>query len=209
MVPSCATAGELKMMSPVAYDHLIEPSRATSYNLPSCDPTRMDPSPATAGDETIGPPVANVHQTAGLTAGKTKGERPRWLGPKRNIACAGSIAYCGRGTDGDSPPAATEGRVVSPGQTQRPASQSRLSLQSVSDAHCLGSTVAQPAPISRAMAAATRRVTRRPPCVEPVNTEPGTRDARTARGAGRTRPATDIEFGWRKVKANWKSCKLV
>ena len=50
-----------------------------------------------AGDDTIGPPVANVHQTAGLTAGSTNGERPRWVGPKRNIAWAGSIAYCGSG----------------------------------------------------------------------------------------------------------------
>ena len=39
MVPSCATAGELKMMSPVAYDHLSVPSRPTPYTLPSCEPT--------------------------------------------------------------------------------------------------------------------------------------------------------------------------
>ena len=116
---------------------------------------------------------------------------------------------CRRRAEKQAPPAATDGRDVSPGQTQRPASQRRLSLQSLSDAHGVASTWAHPAPISRGMAAATRRVTHRPPCVEPVNTEPGTRGARTARGAGRARPATDIEFGWRKVKANWKSCKLV
>src|SRR5215471_9544952 len=126
MVPSCPMAGELKMMSPVAYDHLSDPSRATSYTLPSCEPTSTDPSAATAGDDTIGPPVANVHQTVGLTAGSTNGERPRWVGPNLNIACAGSSAYCGSGTDGPpSPGAMTDGRVASPGQTQRPASHNR------------------------------------------------------------------------------------
>ena len=99
------TAGELKMMSPVAYDHLSVPSRPTPYSLPSCEPTSTEPSAATAGDDTIGPPVANVHQTAGLTAGSTNGERPRWVGPKRNIAWAGSIAYCGSGNDGPPSPA--------------------------------------------------------------------------------------------------------
>src|SRR5262245_46554767 len=123
MVPSCAMAGELKMMSPVAYDHLSAPSRATVYSFPSCDPTITEPSPATAGDDTIGPPVANVHQIAGLTAGNTNGERPRWVDPKRNIAWAASTAYCGSGSDGDSPGAITDGRVASPGQTHRPASQ--------------------------------------------------------------------------------------
>src|SRR5215813_9862287 len=108
MVPSCAMAGELKMMSPVAYDHLSDPSRATAYSLASCDPTSTDPSPARAGDDTIGPPVANVHQIAGLTAGSTNGERPRWVGPNRNMPCAGSIAYWGSGTPGPpSPGAAT------------------------------------------------------------------------------------------------------
>src|SRR3954471_3734472 len=129
-------AGELKMMSPVAYVHLIDPLSKTSYHLPSCDPTSTDPSPGSAGEETIGPPVANVHQTAGLTAGSTKGERPRWVGPKRNIALAGSSAYWGNGTAGPpSPPAITDGRLASPGHTQRPASQRRLSLQSLSAAH--------------------------------------------------------------------------
>src|SRR3982751_4477984 len=98
MVPSCPMAGELKMMSPVAYDHLSEPSRATSYNLPSCEPISTAPSPASAGDDTIGPTVANVHHTAGFAAGSRKGERPRWVGPKRNIACAGSTAYWGTGS---------------------------------------------------------------------------------------------------------------
>src|SRR5215470_6301708 len=117
-------AGELKMMSPVAYDHLSVPSRARAYSFASCDPTSTEPSPATAGDDTIGPPVANVHQTAGLSAGSTNGERPRWVGPKRNIACAGSTAYCGSASDDDSPGAVTEGRFASPGQTHRPASHS-------------------------------------------------------------------------------------
>src|SRR4051794_3469915 len=116
MVPSRPTAGELKMMSPVAYDHRSVPSRPTLYSLPSWDPISTEPSTATAGDDTIGPPVTKVHQTAGLTAGSTNGDRPRWVGPNRNIAWAGSIAYCGSGTDGPpSPGAATEGRVVSPG----------------------------------------------------------------------------------------------
>src|SRR4051812_35070053 len=132
MVPSCATAGELEMMSPVAYDHLSEPSRAAVYSLPSCDPTSTDPSPASAGDDTIGPPVGNVHQIAGLTAGSTNGERPRCVGPNRNIACAGSTAYCGSGTDGPTPGADMDAWAVSPGHTQRPASHRRLSLQSLS-----------------------------------------------------------------------------
>src|SRR5438477_8302501 len=145
-------AGELKMMSPVAYDHLGDPSRPTAYSLLSCDPTRTEPSAATAGDDTIGPPVANVHQTAGLAGGSTNGDRPRWVGPNRNIACAASTAYCGSGTDGPvSPPAATDGRVASPGQTQRPASHRRLSLQSLSAAHGVGSTCAQPNPARTAL----------------------------------------------------------
>src|SRR6185295_6709362 len=97
MVPSCATAGELKMMSPVAYAHLSVPSRAIAYSLPSCDPTSTDPSAATAGDETMGAPAVNVHQIDGLTAGSTNGERPRCVAPRRNIDWAGSIAYCGSG----------------------------------------------------------------------------------------------------------------
>src|SRR4051795_2506681 len=100
MVPSCATAGELKIMSPGAYAHLSVPSRAMSYRLWSCETTRSEPSVAMAGDETIGAPVMNVHQIAGLVAGSANGERPRWVGPKRNIAWAGSIAYWGNGTDG-------------------------------------------------------------------------------------------------------------
>src|SRR5262245_15759770 len=203
MVPSCAMAGELKMMSPVAYAHRSDPSRATSYSLVSCDPTSTDPSAATAGDDTMGPPVANVHQTAGLTAGNTNGERPRWVGPNRNIACAASIAYCGRGTDGPvSPCAPTEGRVVSPGQTQRPASQRRLSLQSLSAAQGVGSTCAQPNPPSTALdrPRAATSVTRRPACLGPVTgnraRRAGRRKAREPRGPGETRPATDMEFGW-------------
>src|SRR4029079_3490352 len=110
MVPSCATAGELKMISPVAYDQRSVPSRATLYSLPSCDPTSTDPSEATAGDATIRAHLMNVHRIDGFVAGSAKGERPRWVGPKRNIAWAGSIAYCGSGTDGPvSPPAGTEG----------------------------------------------------------------------------------------------------
>ena len=176
------------MMSPVAYDHRSDPSRATLYSLPSCDPTRTEPSPATAGDETTGPPVANVHQTTGLTAGSTNGDRPRWVGPNRNIACAGSTAYWGNGTDGPpSPGAATDGRVASPGQTHRPASHSRLSLQSLSAAQGEASTWAHPVP-ARPRAATIVKVTRRPACVGPVKAEPGARGARSAPG-GRARRA--------------------
>src|SRR4029077_13346339 len=138
------------MISPVAYDHLSVPSRATSYSLPSCDPTSTDPSAAMAGDETIGAPVMNVHQIAGFVAGSAKGERPRCVGPKRNIAWAGSTAYCGKGTDGPpSPPACTEGRAGSPGHTPRPAAQRRFSLQSLSEAHGDGSTCAKLRPAPR------------------------------------------------------------
>src|SRR3954452_6469496 len=109
------------MMSPVAYDHLSVPSRATSYSFASCEPTSTDPSTAMAGDETIGAPVANVHQIAGFVAGSANGDRPRWVGPKRNIAGAGSRAYGASGADAPPrPPAATDGRAVSPGHTQRP-----------------------------------------------------------------------------------------
>ena len=82
MVPSCATAGELKMMSPVAYDHLSVPSRATAYSLPSCDPTSTDPSPAIAGDDTIGPPVATVHQIGGLGGRQHERRAPAVGGPE-------------------------------------------------------------------------------------------------------------------------------
>src|SRR6185295_18115203 len=157
MVPSCPMAGELKMMSPVAYDHLSAPSRATLYSLASCEPTSTDPSAASAGDDTIGPPTANVHQTAGFTAGSANGERPRCDGPKRNIACAGSTAYCGNGTEGPSPGAVTDGRLVSPGHTQRPASHSRFSLQSVSAPQGVGSTWAQLNPVTMPPTAARRR----------------------------------------------------
>src|SRR5215471_20684895 len=139
MVPSCAMAGELKMMSPVAYDHLSDPSRATSYSLPSCEPNSTDPSSAIAGDETIGPPGMNVHQTAGFLAGSTNGERPRWAGPRRNIGWTGSTAYCGSGSGcvvgGPAGPyvVITRGRVgrlASAGQRQWPAWQIRSALQS-------------------------------------------------------------------------------
>src|SRR6266540_129137 len=143
MVPSCATAGELKMMSPVAYDQERVPSRATPYNFPSCDPTTTEPSAATAGDDTTGPPVATTHQIEGLTAGNTKGERPRCAGPSRNIACAGSIAYWGNGVVGRSGALGPIERSALAGQTQRPTSHRRLSLQSLSDAHWFGSTWAQ------------------------------------------------------------------
>src|SRR5262252_281928 len=211
MVPSCPMAGELKMMSPVAYAHLSDPSRPTAYSLLSCDPTRTAPSAASAGDDTIGPPVANVHQTAGLVGGSRNGERPRWVGPKRNIACAGSSAYWGSGTCGPvSPCAITDGRVASPGQTHRPASHRRLSLQSLSAAHGVGSTWAQPNPARAALdrSRAATSVTRRTACLGQV-TGNRERAARERRGPGETHPATDMEFGWRKVKANWKSCKIV
>ena len=203
MVPSWAMAGELKMMSPVAYDHLSEPSRATSYNLPSWEPTSTAPSPASAGDDTIGPPVAKVHHTAGFAAGSRNGDRPRWVGPKRNIDWAGSTAYWGSGTDGPpSPGAVTDGRVASPGQTQRPASHSRFILQSLSAAQGVASTWAQPG--ADTTTPATPRpatsVTYSPACLGRV-TGNRERSAREPREPG-TRPATDMKFGWRKVKAN-------
>src|SRR5262245_17818389 len=168
------------MMSPVAYDHLSVPSRATLYSFVSCEPTSTEPSEATAGDDTIGAPVANVHQTDGFVAGSTKGERPRCVGPKRNIAWAGSSAYCGSGTDGPvRPPACTEGREVSPGHTQRPASHRRFILQSLSEAQGAGSTWAQESTATTVARtrAATCVGTRRPACVGPVKAEPGTRGA--------------------------------
>ena len=213
MVPSCATAGELKMMSPVAYDHLSVPSRATSYSLPSCEPTSTEPSAATAGDDTIGPPVANVHQTAGFTAGSTNGERPRWVGPKRNIACAGSIAYCGKRHRRSAQPARRHrraGGVARPHAAARVAQPIELAVLVRRARRRLdvgaarrGTTTAATA--ARRRAATSVTVTRRPACVGPVKAEPGTRGARTAREPGETRPATDMEFGWRKVKANWKT----
>lgn len=144
MVPSCARAGELKMMSPVAYDHLRLPSRPTAYTFPSCEPTSTEPSAAIAGEETTGPAAWNAHETSGLTAGSTNGDRPRWVGPNRNIDWAGSVAYCGNGSAGVPVVlVVTDGRLVSAGQTHRPASQRRLSLQSRSPKQGLGSTVAQ------------------------------------------------------------------
>src|SRR6185312_5447209 len=147
MVPSCATAGELKMMSPVTYDHLSDPSRAMAYSRSSCDPISTDPSLAMAGDETIGPPVVKVHQMAGLFAGSVKGERPRWVAPKRNIDWAGSTAYCGSGSAVPfwTTVAAVGWAALSAGQTHRPASQSRFSLQSRSLTQGDGSTCAQAA----------------------------------------------------------------
>src|SRR5580692_8040943 len=144
MVPSCATAGELKMMSPVAYDHLSEPSRATAYNRLSWEPTSTEPSPAIAGDEMIGPPVWKTHQMAGLTAGSVKGDRPRCVAPKRNSAWAGSMAYCGSGNEAATPSPPGAARPADAGQTQLPASQSRLNLQSWSLAQGSASTWAQP-----------------------------------------------------------------
>src|ERR1700690_52712 len=145
MVPSCAMAGELKMMSPVAYDHLRVPSGPRAYSLSSCDPTRTEPSPPIAGDETMGPPVWKAHQIEGLPVGRTNGDRPRWVGPKRNIACADSTAYSGRDSEDaiavDLPP--PDRRKASAGQTQRAASHKRLSLQSLSLAQGFGSTWAQ------------------------------------------------------------------
>jgi hypothetical protein len=161
MVPSCATAGELKMMSPVAYAHLRVPSGPIAYSLPSWDPTSTEPSAATAGDDTMGADAVKVHEIAGFTAGSTKGERPRWVAPRRNIAWAGSIAYCGSGNAGapGTAPAAMA-RVASTGHRQRPASQSRLSLQSLSDAQGDGSTWAHAASSSVAPSTAAPTVAR-------------------------------------------------
>src|SRR5947209_18494574 len=119
------------MMSPVAYDHLSVPSRATEYSRSSCDPIKTDPSPAMAGDDTMGPPVWKVHQMVGLLGGSVNGERPRWVAPNRNMACAASTAYWGSAS---AVPFWTSAEVgvwaLSTGQTQWPASQSLFSLQS-------------------------------------------------------------------------------
>src|SRR5579871_196379 len=145
MVPSCATAGELKMMSPVAYDHRSVPSRATAYTRLSCEPTTTEPSPAMAGDETMGPEVVRTHQMLGFTAGSVNGERPRWAGPKRNIAWAGSIAYCGSGSGAAPGSGPTPGACdAEAGQTQWPASHSRFNLQSWSLEQGTASTWAHP-----------------------------------------------------------------
>src|SRR3954464_12566056 len=134
MVPSGATAGEPKIMSPVAYDHLSVPSRATAYSLPAWGPNSTDPSRAMAGEETIGPPVAYVHQTAGFLAGSTNGERPRCAGPRRIIPLTGATAYCGSGSGmgGDGAPGVARVRPASCGQRQLPAWQTRPLLQSLS-----------------------------------------------------------------------------
>src|SRR3954451_3182564 len=122
MVPSCATAGELKMMSPGAYAPLSVPSRAIAYSFRSCEPTRIEPSAATAGEDTTGAPTVTVHQMDGFTAGSTNGERPRWVAPNRNIACAGSIAYCGSGNAGAPGPGVPgTAREASAGHRHRPA----------------------------------------------------------------------------------------
>src|SRR5882672_6081545 len=114
----------------------MAPSRATAYSLPSCEPKSTVPSSATAGDETTGPPVATVQAISGLPAGRLNGERPRWAAPSRNIACAGSSAYCGSAATGPLPaaaaPAAEPPRAPCD-QTQVPASHTRSSLQSRSE----------------------------------------------------------------------------
>src|SRR5438477_2096725 len=90
MVPSCPTAGELKMMSVVACDHLSTPSWPATYRRPSCEANATEPSSSSAGDDVIGPPVGKVQATCGFLEGITYGERPRCSGPNRNIARAGS-----------------------------------------------------------------------------------------------------------------------
>ena len=134
------------MMSPVAYDHLSVPSRATAYSRLSCEPISTEPSLAMAGDETMGPPVGNAHQTVGRLGGSVNGDRPRCVAPNRNIACAGSIAYWGSGSAVPFWTSVDPGvrDALSAGQVQRPASQRRFSLQSRSLAQGDGSTCAQP-----------------------------------------------------------------
>ena len=119
-------------MSPVAYDHLSVPSRAT--RTPGCPATRPARTrrPAMAGEDMMGPPVGKIHQIGRLDwRGARTASGPRWVAPNRNIAWAGSTAYCGSGSDVDDPALTLPGgREAAAGQTQRPASHSRLSLQS-------------------------------------------------------------------------------
>ena len=104
----------------------------------------MDPSSSTAGDETIGPPVANDQAMAGLRAGMRYGERPRCRGPKRNMVRAGSVSVGGkawaRGADplGGFPPGKRLPEAAFP-HTHLPRSQTRSSLQSLSEPQVVGS----------------------------------------------------------------------
>ena len=188
------------MMSPVAYDHLSVPSRATLYSLPSCDPTSTEPSPATAGDDTMGPPVAKVHQTAGLTAGA------------RTASGRGGSARTG------TSPAPARSRIAAAARTAPSPGAADGRARGIAGPHAAAG-VAQPIELAvlvgRARASPRRgrsqaghdrgqppAVTHRPACLGPVTGNRG-REARDRRGGpGETRPATDMEFGWRKVKAN-------
>src|SRR3954470_18641814 len=149
MVPSCPTAGELKMMSVVAFDHLSMPSCPARYSRPSCEPNATEPSSSSAGDEVIGPPVRNVQATWGFLGGITYGERPRCSGPNRNIVRAGSTAGLasaastwGGGAVGTGLPV-TSGPWGGVGHAQCPCSHTRACLQSLSEAQFVGSTWAQ------------------------------------------------------------------
>src|SRR3954449_2025380 len=111
MVPSCPTAGELKMMSVVACDHLSMPSRPATYTRPSCEANATEPSSSSAGEDVMGPPVRNVQATWGFLGGITYGERPRCSGPNRNMVRAGSTvgpasaaSTCGGGVAGTELP---------------------------------------------------------------------------------------------------------
>ena len=192
------------MMSPVAYDHLSVPSRATSYSLPSCDPTSTDPSAAMAGDDTIGPPVAKVHQIAGLVAGSTNGERPRWVGPNRNIAWAGSIAYCGSGTRRSAQPAraATEGRggvarPHAPASVAEPIELAVLVGRARARLHVRAAHARTRPTAARRRAATSVTVT----VDQPVRTShSGTRNERRANGAGAGRNAPGDGHGIRMAQ---------
>src|SRR5258708_3482931 len=139
MPPSRPMAGELKMMSDVRCDQRSVPSWAMLYTRPSCEPITTEPSSAMVGDEVIDPPVGNVHQTAGFLAGNRKGERPRWLTPRRNMGSGGSLTGVGRGgapaAGVAAVPAAVRTRPAPGGGGHRhwPASQIRCRRQSRSD----------------------------------------------------------------------------
>ena len=83
-------------------------------------------------DDVMGPAVSKVQWISGRWVGSRQVERPRCWGSKRNMACAGGPT--GRGaTLTAAGGAAQETETSSLGQTHWPASQTRASLQSLSD----------------------------------------------------------------------------